>query len=76
MSQENNVPRITIEDISNVQKIISTATARGAFRAEEMSAVGATYDRIRAYLEFVSEQAKQASEDQAPEASKTTGTSE
>lgn len=51
-TQETQVeePKITIEDIVMVQRIIATASSRGAFRAEEMSSVGRVYDRVSAFV--------------------------
>lgn len=51
-TQETQVedPKITMEDIVLVQRIIATASSRGAFRAEEMSSVGRVYDRVSAFV--------------------------
>ncbi len=49
-NQQVEEPKITIEDIVMVQRIIATASSRGAFRAEEMSSVGRVYDRVSAFV--------------------------
>jgi hypothetical protein len=54
---ENNT-QITIADLDTIKNIISLASTRGAFRAEELSQVGAVYDKLTAFLEAVIEQAK------------------
>jgi len=51
---------ITIADLDVVKKIIELAAARGAFRAEEMTDVGAMYDKLSAFLQAVVTQAQQA----------------
>jgi hypothetical protein len=51
---------ITIADLDVVKKIIELAAARGAFRAEEMTDVGAMYDKLSAFLQAVVAQAQQA----------------
>lgn len=45
---------ITLElrDIAVCKQIIETASERGAFRANELHAVGLTYDRISRWLEL------------------------
>lgn len=58
---------ITIADLDVVKKIIELAAARGAFRAEEMTDVGAMYDKLSVFLQAVIEQAQQtASSTDAP----------
>jgi len=49
---------ITIADLDVVKKIIELAAARGAFRAEEMTEVGAMYDKLSAFLQAVIDQAQ------------------
>jgi len=49
---------ITIADLDVVKKIIELAAARGAFRAEEMTDVGAMYDKLSVFLQAVIEQAQ------------------
>ena len=50
--------QITITDLDTVKTIINLAATRGAFRGEELSQVGAVYDKLTAFLEAVIEQAK------------------
>jgi hypothetical protein len=50
--------QITITDLDTVKNIINLAATRGAFRGEELSQVGAVYDKLTAFLEAVIEQAK------------------
>ena len=77
MSEENNVneaeveaPKITLDDIVTMQKIISIASSRGAFRAEEMSAVGRTYDRIASFVSYnVPEESKEQAKEEGQETS-------
>jgi hypothetical protein len=59
---ENKAPQITLDDIATVERIISIASKRGAFAAEEMSAVGRTYDRIRAFLQHNAPKEEQTEE--------------
>jgi len=49
---------ITISDLDQIKQIIDVATQRGAFRAEELSHVGAVYDRLVAFLAAIVAQAQ------------------
>jgi hypothetical protein len=42
-------PTLEISDLKLAAEIIATCTQRGAFRANEMSTVGALYDRLTAF---------------------------
>jgi len=44
------VPELNLTDLANLRSVVEVATRRGAFAANEMSAVGATYDKINAFL--------------------------
>jgi hypothetical protein len=67
MSEEINEPteqpeqqgaQLTINDLTAMKSIIDTASARGAFKPNEMMVVGQTYNKLIAFLEGV----KQAGE--------------
>lgn len=55
-------PELSINDLKNLRTIVDMAVRRGAFGAAEVSAVGATFDRINAFLNAVAPPADQASE--------------
>ena len=46
----NNNPNLNIADLVNVLQVFRTCASRGAFRADEMSAVGGLYDRLQSFL--------------------------
>jgi hypothetical protein len=46
-------PELTITDLVNIRSIIDVAVRRGVFAANEISAVGATFDRLNAFLNAV-----------------------
>lgn len=54
-------PQITLADIATLKQIVEVATNRGAFRAEELSQIGAVYDRVSAWVEAMTQQ--EATED-------------
>ena len=43
-------PGFGINDLVFTLQVFEAATSRGAFRAEELSSVGAVYDKLRAFL--------------------------
>tara|TARA_B100000900_G_scaffold415590_1_gene446109 strand:+ start:5915 stop:6187 length:273 start_codon:yes stop_codon:yes gene_type:complete len=56
---------LTIQDLGVIRSIIDVASQRGAFKANEMEAVGKTYNKLENFLETVqkkSEEAKAAQE--------------
>jgi len=55
--QESN--DLTISDLSAMKTIIDIASSRGAFKPNEMVAVGQTYNKLSAFLDTVAKTAKQ-----------------
>jgi hypothetical protein len=56
---ENNTvdTQITIADLNMLKNIIDLASSRGAFRANELTTVGETYEKLCAFLDAVVNQA-------------------
>lgn len=48
---EAQKPSLGLADLVTIAKIIQLATARGAWKPEELSTVGGTYDKLLAFLE-------------------------
>lgn len=46
-------PELTIADLTNLRAVIDVAAQRGAFRAAEMAAVGAVFNKLNTFLEAV-----------------------
>jgi len=46
-------PELGVADLQNLRVIVDTAVKRGAFSAAEASAVGATFDKLNAFLNAV-----------------------
>ena len=63
---------LTINDLNAMKVIIDIASSRGAFKPNEMTAVGQTYTKLTAFLDTVTAQqaAQQAAQPQqaAPQA--------
>jgi hypothetical protein len=55
--QESN--DLTISDLSAMKTIIDIASSRGAFKPNEMVAVGQTYIKLSAFLDSVTKTSKQ-----------------
>lgn len=54
--QTNTPAELTISDLQNIKSIIETTVRRGAFQAQELSAVGAVFDKLHNFLSSVSNQ--------------------
>lgn len=53
---EQAAPDLNVNDLNAVKSIIDIATTRGAFKANELEAVGKTYNKLSAFLEHVTKQ--------------------
>lgn len=51
---------LNINDLNAMKVIIDIASSRGAFKPNEMLAVGQTYNKLTAFLDSVSKQAEGA----------------
>jgi hypothetical protein len=60
--QESN--DLSINDLNAMKVIIDIASSRGAFKPNEMTAVGQTYTKLSAFLEQVAKQAEAAKQAQ------------
>jgi hypothetical protein len=61
--------QLTLADLASIHSIIEAATTRGAFRANELTPVGAIYDKLTAFLQAANASPVTAdSEPQAPQA--------
>lgn len=54
----NTLQQLTLNDLSSIKELLNTACIRGAFKAQEMSTVGAVYDKLENFLNFVISQAE------------------
>ena len=53
MSEEQKGPDLTVTDLQNLRAIIDVAATRGAFKAAEMAAVGAVFNKLYTFLNAV-----------------------
>jgi len=58
-AQQNNV-ELTLQDLGALRAVIDVASQRGAFKPNEMVAVGTVYNKLASFLEAVEKQAKEA----------------
>lgn len=49
--QSAKSPELTINDLAALRNMIEVVTARGAFKANELSSVGVLFDRLTSFLE-------------------------
>lgn len=58
---------LTINDLNAMKVIIDIASSRGAFKPNEMVAVGQTYTKLTTFLDTVSAQQAQQPQQTAPQ---------
>ena len=52
-TEEVKQPELTVTDLINLRSIIDVAVRRGVFAANELSAIGANYDKLNAFVNAV-----------------------
>ena len=63
-AQDSNVPEsISLQDLQVLLQIVDLASSRGAFRGPELTQVGAIFDKLNAFLTFISAQQKAKAEE-------------
>lgn len=58
-TQQAESTDLNINDLNAMKVIIDIASSRGAFKPNEMLAVGQTYNKLTAFLDSVAGQSKQ-----------------
>ncbi len=53
-AENQNQAELTVQDLAAIKQIIDLASQRGAFRPNEMVAVGQTYSKLETFLNAVS----------------------
>lgn len=59
-ASNDQVNELTVNDLNALKVIIDIASSRGAFKPNEMVAVGQTYTKLSSFLEQVAKQAEGA----------------
>jgi len=59
-TQAESSTELNIQDLNAMKVIIDIASSRGAFKPQEMVAVGQTYNKLSAFLDQVAKQAELA----------------
>jgi hypothetical protein len=54
-------PELNISDLQNIRILLEVASNRGAFRAQELTSVGAVFDRLNGFLNAVAPQTAESS---------------
>lgn len=55
---QEGAAELNLNDLSAMKQIIDIASSRGTFKAGEMAAVGALYNKLSAFLDTVAKQAE------------------
>ena len=63
-AQQQPPADLNVSDLNAVKSIIDIATQRGAFKANELEAVGKTYNKLVAFLEHVTKQQQEQTQKQ------------
>lgn len=66
--QENPAPSLGLSELGTLLQIVDLATQRGAFRGNELSQVGAIYDKLNTFLSYIQQQQEANAEEGAEEA--------
>jgi hypothetical protein len=53
---KNEAPDLTVQDLQALKSIIDVASSRGAFKPNEMTAVGSVYTKLETFLKAVASQ--------------------
>ena len=61
---------LTVQDLGVLRSIIDVASQRGAFKANEMEAVGKTFNKLDAFLQTVQKAEEEAKKEGTAEAPK------
>jgi hypothetical protein len=56
---ENQNVELNLNDLVMLRNVVDIASQRGAFRAQELEAVGKVYNKLSAFLEAVSKKEQQ-----------------
>lgn len=59
-TQENISSALNVTDMIHIKEIIDTAIARGAFKGEELTIVGAVYTKLSDFLITVTDMVKES----------------
>lgn len=62
-AQETPNYDLTIQDLGSLKAIIDVAAQRGAFKPAEMQAIGTVYNKLSGFLDAVSKQGGQKTND-------------
>jgi hypothetical protein len=65
---EAQAPGLSINDLAVLKSTVEVAANRGAFRAEEMATVGATYNKLAAFVNAAMPKSETEEETTAEEA--------
>jgi len=56
MSEQEQSPELTVQDLTAMKAIIDVASERGSFKPNEMMSVGTIYNKLETFLKAVAEQ--------------------
>jgi hypothetical protein len=69
-AQTPQAPQLTVQDMITLKSAIELGSQRGAWRANELTAVGAVYERLSAFIQSIMPPAEEKPEGDAPKEEK------
>lgn len=72
-TESNQSIELTVNDLSAIRQVIDIAQTRGAFKANEMVAVGTVYTKLDTFLNTVAAQQAAAQQTQAEKSGEENG---
>ena len=68
--QATSGPHLTLQDMITIKSAIELGSQRGAWRANELTAVGTVYERLSAFIQSIMPPAEEKPEGDAPKEEK------
>jgi hypothetical protein len=68
VQEEAAAPSLGLAELGTLLQIVDLATQRGAFRGNELTQVGAIYDKLNTFLSYIQQQQEANAEEGAEEA--------
>jgi len=69
-AQMSQAPQLTVQDMITLKSAIELGSQRGAWRANELTAVGTVYERLSAFIQSIMPPAEEKPEGDAPKEEK------
>lgn len=55
VDNDEPTPNLTLNDLANIANLIEVSVQRGAFRANEVKAVGEVYENLTKFIQYIAQ---------------------